>query len=128
MRPQVDHVSGHALSPAHGTGGRTLHPHRYRVRPNLSPLKRNRFGSMSISPRLLRGASSRQRVTTGALGLRAESAGLFQFGLTTLQLGGNGVGQGSKAFPGIGFAHGSNHEAVDEQEVGRVVQGHRNVQ
>jgi hypothetical protein len=36
--------------------------------------------------------------------------------------------EGTKRLPVVGSLHGFNHEAVDEQEVGRLVQGRGNVQ
>ena len=73
---QVDHVPDTADLPSYRIGGPDLSPHRIEVRPNPIPTgKRNGFGSMAIAARTTR--SSRPWVPTGALGLRAESAGTF---------------------------------------------------
>ena len=70
----MNHVSGHALSPALGTGGGGLPPQRIWAAPNLIPAgKRNRVGS-PIASRL---ATSRQQATTAVRGLRPAGGGLL---------------------------------------------------
>lgn len=145
----VDYVSGRALFPPHGTGGADLPPHVIEVGPNLGergasvpfgaggrlqgvlPLhliragKCNRVGHVTIAaPTLGRSRrSSHRHDTTAAGGVRAASGGLFQFGLTARQLGGNRGGQGSKVSPRIGLLpHVQQHEVRNVRFVGKAFQ------
>lgn len=128
----INHVSGRArcLPPvAHGTGGGRLSPHIIEAAPAFPPRRMRRAVLPRVRRRNMTVAVSpgSRRDTTPALGF-AGGGGLFQFCLTARQLGGDLRGEERKRLPVIGSLHGFNHEAVDEQEVGRVVQGRGNVQ
>lgn len=115
--PQVNHVSGHALSPALGTGGADLPPHVIEVGPNFFPAADFRSVHGGSPARSLRGAVSQQRALGGSLGLRVEAAVLFQFCLTTLhQLGGDLRREGTKRLPCVGALHAPTMEPTYARE------------
>lgn len=126
----INHVSGRAPLPPHGTGGADLPPHVIEVGPNYLPRrKRNRTVIADCRALDLGSGAPPRRVLGGSLGLRAGAAVLLQFGLTLRgKFGDYALRQGSKVSPRIGLLpHANQHEVRDVRFVGKVFQSNGEV-
>lgn len=124
----INHVSGSALGclpPARADGGRPLLP-AYGTAPNSFP---RRIGNRLIHPiaSTLLGVACAPPgggALGGGSGIRAGTAVIFQFGLTSGdEFGDHARREGMQRLPVIGVSHDRNHGGTNVQEVGRLVQG-----
>ena len=123
----INHVSGRAFSPAHGTGGGGF-PHVSEAAPNLSTRRMRRAVLPRVSRRSLAAVSSGSRLdTTPALGT-AGGGGIFNLFAGRDQLGGNAARNGTERLPCVVGFHAQQHGGNRGREVVSAFQGRGNVQ